>query len=161
MTDTLLKSFRNVTGLQADFTNCFDCMVRDRLSKNASNSSTTGISNAIAAFSKLLKLGDELPCTQLHQFLPSIFVLAANLAYGIVIKSFLSIGLFANKCSSIGLITNITQTIKHLLKQVLYQQTRKDGRLKKKTYDQYTRPKGRSPSSNFFMRPLAEMGGVA
>ena len=150
-----------------------DCIVRDRLSTNASTSSVSGISNASATRSNDSRVGVFLPLNQLDQFAESISVRTFNFLYESSKKyslflllnayirrmMFLKIGKFANQ----GVVykDNIAQTTKHPRHQVLAanQYPGKDGS-RPKLYDKYTRPRGRSPSPHSFTMPfVAEMGG--
>ncbi len=58
----------------ADLTNCFDCIVRDRLSKKASTNSPTGIFKSIASLSRVSRDGICLQLNHTDQLEDSTFV---------------------------------------------------------------------------------------
>ncbi|MGL4620000.1 MAG: GIY-YIG nuclease family protein [Chroococcidiopsis sp.] len=144
------------------------CIVRDLRSRKASTTSVRDISELSAIRSKLLRLGEALPLSHSHQFFTSTPVLSFSFAYESVKNSCLVIGFLTNESDiirkyAIGLFTNIAQITKHLSPQVLVTNliTRKDGLFFRKTYEQYTKPKGRLPSPSFVMPSYADMeGGV-
>ncbi len=163
---SILQAFREVTELQADFAS-LDCMVRDRLSKNASKSSVTGIPSAIAAFSKVSVVGACFPCNHLDHLAMSMSVFLANsdivrvknnCLFDFLVKSGIRL---MYKLMTFKSIIHHIQITKHLRKQVLCpnQAPGKAGSFKK-LYVEYTRPKGRSPSPSFTMPVSADVGGM-
>ena len=136
-----------------------DCIVRDRLSSNASNSSLNGIFNAIATFLKVSKVGDISPLNHLDQLLLATPVAVFNSMY----ESFKNFSLFDKSQTYMmlllvdsliyGTILIISQTTKHLFHQVLVvnRSPRKGGVIFQRLYEHYKKRRGRSQSLSFTM----------
>lgn len=148
-----------------------DCIVRDRLSSNASNSSTNGISKRPATLRKASRVGEVSPLNHLDQTLISTPVSVLNALY----ERFKNLSLFfdsqayisfLNRLSTVSHAANnyaifiITQTTKHLLTQVLVvnRSPRKGGVIFQKLYEHYKRMWGRSQCPSFTMPSYADMG---
>ncbi len=174
VTDSILeRSPAMAISKLADYAETFFCIVRDRLSSNAANSSLNGISNISATLRNVSTVGDVSPLNHLFQVLNSMPVSCLKALYEsfknfsllltsqtyILISTKSSFVIAAdNKCAT---MSSITQTIKHLRKQVLYrnQQTRKDGE-REKAYDKYIRLRGRLASPQFYDAFCCSDGGL-
>lgn len=174
VTDSILEPTAcTAIGAIADYTLTFFEVVRDRFSIKASTNSPVDICSSFANRSKVSSSGICLWLNHTDQLGGSTFVRRFNSLYDSFKNSSLVSGLSLQVCigftkffrcvivrnNKVALLPRITQTIKHLRKQVLYQQTRKDGRLRKKTYDKYIRPKGRLASPSFTV-PRSLLGGT-
>lgn len=144
------------------------CIVRDRFSRNATKRTVTGISNAIAHRSKLLTLGVALPFSHLDHVAISSSVRDANSETVMSKNSFLGLLDFLIKLViklryglTIKSIIAHINTTKHLSPQMLYRNLypEKDGKRIYQTYEEYTKPKGRSQSPSFAMPFHVCMGG--
>lgn len=99
----------------ADFATSFDCMVRDRFSKNASTNFGTGISKAIAIFSKVSRLGVYLPLNHLDQCLMSTCVRSCKSLYESSKNS--SAFVTGSKTKALGLLRMLKIGFKSLIKK--------------------------------------------
>ncbi len=169
----LAQHFSNVTKLQADFAS-LDCIVRDRRSTNTSTSSGSGIFNAIAAFSRVSRLGVDLPLNHLDQCLIFTSVTSCKSLYESSKNSSAFVGCEAYinavicsvvdslvNCDLVGSFTNVARMTKRLRKQVLCpnQTPAKDGN-RPKLYEYYKKRRGRFASPSFTMPSFENVGGT-
>ncbi len=166
-----------------------DCIVQLRRSRNSLNNSTTGIFRATATRSNVSTLGVDLPLNHSDQFFISTPVKSLNSLKVRFKNSLVFVGLFANITVKIvecvGYFTNVTryvlvkgfirgdalQTRKHPLAQVFSENLiprccRSSQSIhflplvQGYAHHEYNKPRGRSPSPNFSVRPHAALGGA-
>lgn len=166
-----------------------DCIVQLRRSRNSLNNSTTGIFRATATRSNVSTLGVDLPLNHSDQFFISTPVKSLNSLKVRFKNSLVFVGLLANITVKIvecvGYFTNVTryvlvkgfirgdalQTRKHPLAQVFSENLiprccRSSQSIhflplvQGYAHHEYNKPRGRSPSPNFSVRPHAALGGA-